>query len=82
MTTKPPYAGQTRSDEFMLDMQQASDAYKEIYGVRPTHLYPKWRDWVSDGDMYLIRYNLGAAAPLLAEAERLVTQPQVTGDNS
>ena len=72
MDTKPPYAGQTRSENFMYDMGQASDAYKDIYGVRPRELYAKWRDWVSDGDMYLIRYNLGAAASWLAADERLL----------
>lgn len=89
--TTPPYAGQTRSDNFMYCMSQASDAYKEIYGVRPRHLYPKWRDWVSDAGMYLIYYNLAKAAPFLAEAESLVptaafAQPTPetldTGDNS
>lgn len=91
METKPPYAGQTRSENFMYCMSQASDAYKEIYGVRPHHLYSKWRDWVSDADMYWIRYHLGQAAPLLAKAEALVPkeafdyltpETKVTGDNS
>lgn len=80
MDTKPPYAGQTRSESFLYDMQQASDAYKDVYGVRPTHLYAKWRDWMSDGDMYLIRYNLGAAASFLVAYERLLPQEAINAE--
>ena len=71
MDTKPPYAGQTRSDDFMDAMDLASDAYKSVFNVRPRHLYGRWRDWLSDDQMGQLCDKLMEAASFLVQAERI-----------
>jgi hypothetical protein len=54
-----------RSEDFEMDMSCASDAYKEINGVRPRHLYSYWRT-LSDEDMRRVYDDLAGRAEKLA----------------
>ena len=54
-----------RSEDFEMDMSCASDAYKEIHGVRPRHLYSYWRT-LSDEDMRRVYDHLAGMAEELA----------------
>ena len=73
MDTKPPYAGQTRSDNFMDAMELASDAYKSVFDVRPRHMYGTWRDWLSDDQMAQLCAKLMEAAACLVQAEQILS---------
>jgi hypothetical protein len=58
-----------RSAAFEMDMQMASDAYKDIHGIRPRHLYAHWRT-LSDAEMYAEYLKLATkAAEVLDEMD-------------